>query len=223
MSNAADAINGRRVTKAQNPPARSENVFDTRSKILFSFCRKNESRVFNHDDSEARQWTCVHLAALPAADWQREFRILADQREISENPRLPVNRGFFVETERPDGLGTQRKQNMNTTQRKVPARFAPETRFDVRPAPPAPFRALQESELERLKDRLLREQLARTTDPGLNPPLRRAANEAAALAWTTNVPLLVFPTLFEEKVRRALFQVARQEWILERSRTLLAA
>ena len=112
---------------------------------------------------------------------------------------------------------------MNTTKRKVPARFAPETRFDVRPAPPAPFRALQESELEQLKDRLLREQLARTTDPGLKPPLRRAANEAAALAWTTNVPLLVFPALFEEKVRRALFQVARQEWILERSRALLAA
>ena len=80
MSNAADAINGRRVTKAQNPPARAENVFDTSSKILFSFRRKNESRVFNHDDSEARQWRCVHLAALPAANWQRGFRILADQR-----------------------------------------------------------------------------------------------------------------------------------------------
>ena len=112
---------------------------------------------------------------------------------------------------------------MNTTYRKVPTRFGPETRFDLRPEPPAPFRALQETELERLKNRLLGEQLATIADPELNTPLRRAANEAAALAWITAVPLLVFPALFEEKARTALFQAARQEYIRERSRELLAA
>jgi len=112
---------------------------------------------------------------------------------------------------------------MNATHRKLPARFGPETRFEVKPAPAAPFRALQETELERLKNRLLRERLFATADPALNAPLRRAANEAAALAWSTSLPLLLFPVLFEEKVRTALFQAARQEYIWERSRELLAA
>lgn len=112
---------------------------------------------------------------------------------------------------------------MNTTYRKVPTQFGAETRFNVRPAPTAPFRATEETELERLKGRLLRNELGRTTAPELNARLRRAANEAAALAWVTAVPLLVFPTLFEEIVRTAYGQVARQEVIRERSRELLAA
>ena len=112
---------------------------------------------------------------------------------------------------------------MNATNRKVPTRFGPETRFEVKPAPPAPFRALQETELERLKDRLLREQLDDAAEPELNARLRRAANEAAALAWVTAVPLLVFPTLFAEKARTATLQAERQFHIRERSRELLAA
>jgi hypothetical protein len=112
---------------------------------------------------------------------------------------------------------------MNTNYRKVPTRFGPETMSDMRPGSPAPFRALQETELERLKNRLLREWLAVTAEPELNAPLRRAANEAAALAWINAVPLLVFPALFEEKARTALLQAARQEYIRERSRELLAA
>ncbi|MCU0785064.1 MAG: hypothetical protein MUF81_13655 [Verrucomicrobia bacterium] len=112
---------------------------------------------------------------------------------------------------------------MNTNYRKVPPRLEPETRFDVRSESAAPFRALQETELERLKHRLLRERLAGTAETELSAPLRRAANEAAALAWITAVPLLVFPVLFEEKARTALFQAARQEYIRERSRELLAA
>lgn len=112
---------------------------------------------------------------------------------------------------------------MNITYRKVPARFGPETRFNVRPTPAAPFRASAENELERLKHRLLRKELAQATEVELNARLRRAANEAAALAWITAVPLLVFPTLFEEKARAAQRQAARQECIRERSRELLAA
>ena len=112
---------------------------------------------------------------------------------------------------------------MNTTDRKVPTRFGPETRFDPRPAPAAPFRATEENELERLKNRLLRKHLTRATAPEVNVRLRRAANEAAALAWFTAVPLLVFPALFEEKARVARKQAARQEGIRERSRELLVA
>ncbi|HUA68372.1 MAG TPA: hypothetical protein VMA13_07465, partial [Candidatus Saccharimonadales bacterium] len=87
--------------------------------------------------------------------------------------------------------------------RRVATQFVPETRFELRPGPPAPFRATRETEFERLKKRLLTLQLAELPRPELNAPLRRAANEAAALAWVTLYPLLVFPALFEEKAATA--------------------
>ena len=113
--------------------------------------------------------------------------------------------------------------NMHQHNHKVRAKFGPETRFEVQPAPPAPFRATQESEFERLKNRLLTEKLLATAKPELNVPLRRAANEAAALAWVTFYPLLVFPTLFEEKARTALRQVERQKRVYANSLELVAA
>ena len=112
---------------------------------------------------------------------------------------------------------------MNQNQKRVPAEFDPETRFELRPTPPAPFRALQETELERLKKRLLAAQLAQAAEPELNTPLRHAANEAAALAWVTLYPLLVFPVLFEEKTRAAVRQAERQARIYAGSRELIAA
>jgi len=111
---------------------------------------------------------------------------------------------------------------MNTNYRRVPTRFEPETRFEVTPVPPANFRALQETELERLKDRLLRETLNDPTVPQANAFVRRAANEAAALAWDTRFPLLVFPSLFEEKTQTALLQARRQASVRRRSLELLA-
>ena len=109
---------------------------------------------------------------------------------------------------------------MNAEYRRVPTRFGPETRFELRPAPPAPFRATEPTELERLKNRLLLERLEET-EPGLGAYLRRAANEAAALAWVTAYPLLVFPGLFEEKAAVAARQVERQDNIRRRSLELL--
>ncbi|MBE0542337.1 MAG: hypothetical protein IH623_13200 [Verrucomicrobia bacterium] len=106
---------------------------------------------------------------------------------------------------------------------RVTTRFGPETRFELKPTPAAPFRALQEIELEVLKNRLLRERLARTSQPALNVPLRRAANDAAALAWVTAYPLLVFPVLFEEQALTAVRHARLQEGVRERSRELLAA
>ena len=81
------------------------------------------------------------------------------------------------------------------------------------------------TELERLKDRLLLERLNETSEPELNARLRRAANEAAALAWFTTFPLLVFPTLFEEKALTARIQAQKQKCVQMRSRSfeLLAA
>lgn len=124
----------------------------------------------------------------------------------------------------PAVAGVERKgKQMRQNRQRVKARFGRETRFEVRPLPPAPFRALQETGLERLKEQLLRERLARTRQVELFAPLRRAANEAAALAWVTNFPLLVFPALFEEMAQAAMLQVRRQARVRDRSRELLAA
>ena len=112
---------------------------------------------------------------------------------------------------------------MNHTNHELPAEFRPETRFEVRPAPPAPFRANLETEFERLKNRLLTETLLAAARPELNAAIRRAANEAAALAWVTFYPLLVFPALFEEKLRQALRHAGRQAGICPHGRELVPA
>lgn len=112
---------------------------------------------------------------------------------------------------------------MNANKNKVAARFAPETRFELRPIAAAPFRANLENEFERLKGRLLTERLNFVEDPDLNAPIRRAANEAAALAWVTYYPLLVFPELFAEKIDVAIRHVERQARIFANTRELLAA
>jgi hypothetical protein len=111
---------------------------------------------------------------------------------------------------------------MNTNYTRLPARFEPETRFDVNPARPVTFRAEQETELEQLKNRLLRQTLNELAAIGANVFVRRAANEAAALAWDTRFPLLVFPALFEEKTQNALVQAERQASVRRRSQELLA-
>jgi hypothetical protein len=111
---------------------------------------------------------------------------------------------------------------MNANYRRVPTQFEPETGFEVKPLPSAPFRAWQETELERLKARLLAERLETCWDPQSSGQLRRAANEATALAWVTQYPLLVLPALFEEKAEAALLRAKRQEQVRRRSRRLLA-
>jgi len=111
---------------------------------------------------------------------------------------------------------------MNTNYTKVLTRFAPQTRFEVKPVAPAPFRATQETGLDKLKHRLLQEFLYERTGSEFNAYVRRAANEAAALAWVTPYPLLMFPELFEEKALAALVQGERQVNVRKRSLELLA-
>jgi hypothetical protein len=110
---------------------------------------------------------------------------------------------------------------MNAKPERLPAIFGAETRFEVRPSPPAPFRALQENLFEQLKNRLLQEQLEGSWVAQLSSHARRAANEAAALAWVTPYPLLVFPALFDERLEAAREFAQRQEQLRQRSRELL--
>jgi hypothetical protein len=112
-------------------------------------------------------------------------------------------------------------KRMNATYRRVLTRFAPETRFEVTPVA-APFRTARENVFEGLKSRLLRESLETVWEPEFNSQVRRAANEAAALAWVTPYPALVFPLLFEEKVEEARLRAERQLEVRQRSLELLA-
>ena len=117
---------------------------------------------------------------------------------------------------------TNKMKNMNKNQARAPVRFIPQARFEQRSAPPAPFRATRENEFDRLKNQLLAQQLAEIPAAELNTPLRHAANEAAALAWVTSCPLLVFPVLFEEKTATVIRQARCQARIFKNSREGLA-
>jgi hypothetical protein len=70
-------------------------------------------------------------------------------------------------------------------------------------------------------NRLLAQTLNELTAPGAGGFVRHAAIEAAALAWDTRFPLLVFPGLFEEKAQIALMQFNRQASVRRRSLALL--
>jgi hypothetical protein len=130
--------------------------------------------------------------------------------------------GFLFEKTPGPMPGKKRKVKMNTNYKRVPARFDPETRFEVKPARPTAGRAAQDIELERLKNRLLAQTLNELAVPEAGGFVRRAAIEAAALAWETRFPLLVFPGLFEEKTQTALLQTERQASVRRRSLDLFA-
>ena len=92
---------------------------------------------------------------------------------------------------------------MKTKRTTLLTRFEPETRFDVPPVPAAPFRGTRETELEQVKNQVLRAALNEAPDADYYAPLRRAATEAAGVAWLTPFPLLFLPALFEEKATQA--------------------
>jgi len=106
--------------------------------------------------------------------------------------------------------------------RKIETNFGPETRFELRPAAVATYRDEMESRFESLKRALLQAKLSELWETGTGKlsQLRRAANEAASLAWITPYPLLVFPELFSEKAEVALAIADRQEMIRQHTREL---
>ena len=108
---------------------------------------------------------------------------------------------------------------MNNEYGKTKTRFGPGAGRGERPLP---FHPANMTELERLKNRLLRDLLEPATGAGQNVLLRRAANDAAALAWTTGHPLLFLPVLLEEKASAAVRQNRRQQEIRRRSPNLMA-
>jgi hypothetical protein len=105
----------------------------------------------------------------------------------------------------------------------IDTRFGAEDYFGAGPVPSAPLRGATETELDSLKARLLKDLLGRMPQLDAATPMRRAANEAAALAWLTPFPLLVFPTLFEERARQLKLQLGKQSRVRARSEGLIAA
>jgi hypothetical protein len=93
------------------------------------------------------------------------------------------------------------------------------SRFDLEPR-------FERQELEArfngLKDNLLEDVLIETETLELHPRLKHAANEAAGLAWTTEFPLLVFPTLFDEFAQRERARLNRQQKIRARTEHLMS-
>ncbi len=75
------------------------------------------------------------------------------------------------------------------------------------------FRKLQQLLLERL--------LNETETLHLHSRLKSAANEAAALAWNSGFPLLVYPGLLAEKAHNVRIHNRRREHILRRSLPLM--
>lgn len=111
-------------------------------------------------------------------------------------------------------------RNNNTEEKlTIPTRFGPDVSFFLTPAVSVSFRGMVDTELERLKNRLLKEALERA-EPEFYSLLRRAANDALALAYTTPFPTLFFPLLFEEKVSESRRFFSKQRKIKEKTRLM---
>lgn len=98
---------------------------------------------------------------------------------------------------------------MNT----IPADTNLERCFEQAPPLLMAQRGALETQPDQLKEQLLQPVLNSIQSAAVVRELRKAANEATALAWFTVCPILVLPTLLEEKVRSTLAWCARQERI----------
>ena len=99
----------------------------------------------------------------------------------------------------------------------IAAEFEPASRSDSNPVAAGRPQARGTDGLEELKQRLLQEIAWAGMGSANLTCLRRAAEEAASLAWTTSFPLLVLPELFFEKAAEARVRSQRQREIWRRS------
>ena len=158
------------------------------SKIFLTFriewcllgAQENESHIRIDEAKPATGWrTHVHLAPV---------RLAAGHSGGISHKRLKIffrktrdcqsTAGFLFGKTTGPTPGTKRKAKMNTNYKRVPARFGPEIRFEVKSAPPAAVRAAQDTELERLKTRLLTQTLNELAAPEAGVIICRAAIEA---------------------------------------------
>ena len=86
---------------------------------------------------------------------------------------------------------------MNRYNLKVPTEFGPDTRFDLRPAPAAPFRVTEENELERLKHTLLRKALSALRSILPNSE-RFLHTDARFVQWQLDAPFVLDVEQFDQ-------------------------
>jgi len=112
---------------------------------------------------------------------------------------------------------------MGTKWNTLAAEFAPEVQFDVRTNAARAERQLVIERLESLKMKLVADWMRKTRNPEKFGVIRWAASEAVSLAWLSGMPLLMLPSLLDEKVNEALNRHARQKQILARSEPWMKA
>lgn len=103
--------------------------------------------------------------------------------------------------------------------RKLKTYFDPDTEFETELLAGEPLKET----FATLQEAIVTETLDATETLALHAPLKQAANEAAGLAWTTQFPLLVFPTLFQEKAERVKALQGRARRIKAQSAELMEA
>lgn len=111
---------------------------------------------------------------------------------------------------------------MRPESRSIPVRFNPETRFDLASHRSSFSFNRVDQEFARMKETLTQHH-QKTTEVRFEKELIRfAINEAEALAWDSQFPLLVFPELTREKTDQARAYYRRQQVIWKRSQTRLS-
>ena len=80
---------------------------------------------------------------------------------------------------------------------------------------------LNKEAFRKLNETLLKRLLDETETLQLHTLLKTAANEAAALAWSSGFPLLVYPVLLAEKTQIVRVRHYRREKVLQRSQMLM--
>jgi hypothetical protein len=108
---------------------------------------------------------------------------------------------------------------------RLPATFEDDLGFEILPFN-ATTRAANtaiplDAEFATLQEKLLENAFNHTETLSLYGAIRQAANEAAGLAWMTEFPLLVYPTLFDEKTLAFRKREHRQQQIMARSHALV--
>lgn len=102
----------------------------------------------------------------------------------------------------------------------ISTQFDNEVAFEMTPLPGVVPSDTVQLRFVELQNRLVEETLHETPNPFLREGLHQAANEAAALSWTTPYPLLVMPVLFNEKVHAVRLRLGKQHRVAMKSQSL---
>ena len=114
------------------------------------------------------------------------------------------------------------RKNKTSRDRSLPAQWAADVAFELTPVTGVVPQELVRIKFMELQSGLVKDCLGETRNPIVRGGIHRAANEAAALSWTTSYPLLVMPALFHEKAREARRRLDKQQIVSMQTERLIA-